>query len=242
MDEKGAVIPGISSSAGRAIRWFDSVAAFLLLMFLLPVLTLIVLAIFLEDGTPILFRQPRLARHGGQFVLYKFRKFRTDLPANGPAVTLKGDQRFTRVGRILERTKLDELPQLWNVVNGDMSIVGPRPESLAFADCFNERYRELLRYRPGILGPAQALFRNESALYPEGQDPEKFYREVLFPAKAAIDMAYYASRSLRSDYAWAMRCCLAVLGLSGASQVTGSPNAARAMIGLDQILQDKRVG
>jgi lipopolysaccharide/colanic/teichoic acid biosynthesis glycosyltransferase len=242
VDERIAVTLNRSLLAGRAVKLLDVSVASFLILFLLPILMLIVLAIYLEDGAPILFRQPRLAQQGKSFVLYKFRKFRNDVPANGCALTLQNDERFTRVGRRLERTKLDELPQLWNVVRGDMSIVGPRPESLAFADCFNGRYRELLRYRPGIFGPAQALFRNESALYPNGQDPEQFYREVLFPAKADIDLSYYPARSGLGDCAWATRCCLAVLGVAGPWQKTGLPNATPAMAGVEQSLQNRQVG
>lgn len=242
MDRESNVTLNRSLSARRLIAGLDGVVAIFLILFLLPVLALIVLAICLEDGSPIFYRQPRVAQHGRQFVLYKFRKFRVDASSNGSAVTLRNDERFTRVGRILERTKLDELPQLWNVVNGDMSIVGPRPESLAFADCFHGQYRELLQYRPGILGPAQTLFRNESAFYPEGQDPEDFYREVLFPAKAGIDLAYYPVRSLRSDCAWATRCCLAVLGMTGPWQRAGVANTIRTVTEFGRSLPNHRVG
>jgi lipopolysaccharide/colanic/teichoic acid biosynthesis glycosyltransferase len=188
-------------------------AATLLLVMLLPLLLAIVVTILLDDGGPILFRQTRLAQDGRTFTLYKFRKFRAACPANGRPVTLHNDDRLTRVGRVLEQSKLDELPQIWNVLKGDMALVGPRPESLAFADCFRGRYRELLRYRPGIFGPAQAIFRNEGALYPDGEDPEAFYRDVLFPAKARIDLAYYPTRSWGADMGWLLYCVGAVLDL-----------------------------
>jgi lipopolysaccharide/colanic/teichoic acid biosynthesis glycosyltransferase len=91
---------------------------------------------------------------------------------------------MTRVGRILERCKLDELPQIWNVLRGDMSIVGPRPETTEFANCFTGRFVQVLDYRPGLFGPNQAIFSRENALYPSDEEPHEFYRNVLFPIKA----------------------------------------------------------
>lgn len=192
----------------------EALIALALLLMLLPVITLIVLAICLEDGGPVLFAQTRLGRNGRPFALLKFRKFTPDCGTTGRAVTVSGDKRLTRVGRCLEHSKLDELPQLWNILRGDMALVGPRPESMFFADCFSGVYRGLLHYRPGIFGPAQALFRDEKRMYPEGCDPEEFYRQVLFPTKARIDLAYYPARSWRSDLGWICRCCLAVCGVS----------------------------
>ena len=210
-----------SSSAERIAAFVNALVAAVLILLLLPLLICIALAIYLEDGGPVLFHQCRLAQRGKQFAMYKFRKFSAGCSSSGRAVTLRNDDRFTRIGHLLEWTKLDELPQLFNVLKGDMFIVGPRPESLAFADCFQGRYRELLEYRPGLLGPAQALFRNESAFYPVGQDPEEFYRQVLFPIKADIDLSYYPERSWYVDIAWATRCGLAVLGLAGGHRKAG---------------------
>jgi len=242
VDDIGTTTSGVSASAERAINFPDAAFGAILIVLLLPLLMLIALAVYLEDGGPIFFRQRRIAQQGRLFVLYKFRKFRAGLPDGGRVLTLRDDDRFTRVGRLLERMKLDELPQLWNVVKGDMSIVGPRPESLAFADCFRGRYRELLMYRPGIVGPAQALFRNESALYPIGQDSEQFYREVLFPAKANIDLSYYPARSWITDCTWTVRCFLAVLAVT--TNVYGStcPEAAVTLTALQPSLQKNRVG
>ena len=125
---------------------------------------------------------------------------------------MEDDPRLTGVGRFLARTKLDELPQLWNVFKGDMSIVGPRPESLDFQDCFDGPYRLVLQHKPGIFGPSQVLFRNERALYSGRPDPEHFYRDVLFPLKAHIDLAYFAHRTFFRDVAWTVWGALAVFG------------------------------
>ncbi len=156
--------------------------------------------------------QTRIGRGGRTFRMYKFRKFdaRRD---DGCPLTLKDDVRMTRVGRFLARTKLDEMPQLLNILRGDMSVVGPRPESLAFVDCFDERARLLLRERPGIFGPSQVMFRNECAYYPADRDPVGFYRETLFPAKATMDLAYYPNRTAWRDLGWIWRGVLAVIGV-----------------------------
>ncbi|TIX44948.1 MAG: sugar transferase, partial [Mesorhizobium sp.] len=103
--------------------------------------------------------------------------------------------------------------QLWNVFRGEMAIVGPRPESLVFADCFRGSFEGILQYKPGLLGPAQVLFRNEAHFYPGSVDPLLFYREVLFPAKARLDLSYYPQRTIVSDVVWMVRGLLAVLGV-----------------------------
>jgi len=112
---------------------------------------------------------------------------------------------MTRTGRFLERTKLDELPQLWNILRGDMSFVGPRPESMRYADLFQGEFAEVLDYLPGIFGPNQIAFRNESAMYPPDQDPEVFYETVLFPKKAKADIAYFRNASVFTDLDWIAR-------------------------------------
>jgi lipopolysaccharide/colanic/teichoic acid biosynthesis glycosyltransferase len=183
------------------------------LVLLAPALTLIALAICLEDGWPFLFFQVRLGQYGKPFVLYKFRKFRKRHPAGGSPLTLRNDPRLTLMGRFLERWKLDEVPQLWNILKGDMAVVGPRPETPHFADCFEGEYREVLSYRPGIFGPSQAVFRSESKMHQAGRDPEQFYRTVLFPLKARLDLAYFPHGTTRLDVKWGARCVLAVLGL-----------------------------
>jgi lipopolysaccharide/colanic/teichoic acid biosynthesis glycosyltransferase len=181
-------------------------------------MAVIAAAIWAEGGRPVIFTQIRVGRDGRRFRLYKFRKFHAG-SVNGPKLTVHEDPRLTKVGRFIERTKLDELPQLWNVVRGDMSIVGPRPEVPAFADCFDHGWRRLLDFRPGIFGPAQVAFRNEGAMF-RGEDIERFYRDVLFPAKARLDLSYYSHRSLTGDLAWICRGILAVAQLPGAAEAS----------------------
>jgi lipopolysaccharide/colanic/teichoic acid biosynthesis glycosyltransferase len=194
-------------------RAVDVAVAIFGLALLSPLMLVIAMVIRMDTPGPALFRQVRVGRQGQHFRLYKFRKFADGPNFAGPAVTLKDDPRMTRVGRVLERTKLDEMPQLWNILIGDMSLVGPRPETLHFADCFDDRLQALLDYRPGLFGPSQAIFRNESALYPAGRDPHDFYRTVLFPAKAEIDFRYFRERTMMSDLVWIIRGVLAVAGL-----------------------------
>ncbi len=208
----GGTLPAWTASArARLKRGLDITFAVVALVLLMPAIFVVVLAIYIEDGWPILFFQNRLGRNGEQFVLCKFRKFRNRHTLGNCPLTLKDDPRCTRVGRLLERTKIDEVPQLWNILKGDMSVVGPRPETPHFADCFVGAHRELLRYKPGLFGPSQAVFRSESTLH--ASDPEEYYRTVLFPLKAQLDLAYFPYGSTRLDCKWTLRCVLAVLGL-----------------------------
>ena len=209
-------------------RCFDCLLALVALICLAPLLAVIAAAIWIESGGPVFFSQTRLGQGAARFRLHKFRKF-SDRARHGQAqhpglsVTLRDDPRMTRVGRLLERTKLDELPQLWNIVVGEMALVGPRPESLAFANCFDGAWMDVLNHRPGIFGPCQAVFRNESLLYGAVSDPEDFYRTVLFPLKAQIDLAYFSNRSTLSDMAWVFRSITAIFGWSPLPNFEVSP-------------------
>lgn len=194
-------------------RGLDVILASLALLIVAPAMLVIAVAIVMESPGPVFFSQIRLGRGGRHFKLHKFRKFRHEPEMRGPHLTVAGDPRLTRVGRVIERTKLDELPQLWNILVGDMSFVGPRPESLAFADCFTGPFRVVLDHAPGLLGPNQVIFRNEGKLFPPDRDPHEFYRTVLFPLKARIDVTYFSRRTLRLDGAWMVRGALAVCGL-----------------------------
>jgi lipopolysaccharide/colanic/teichoic acid biosynthesis glycosyltransferase len=178
-----------------------------------PIMMLVALAIWIESGRPIFFSHVRFGQTGRHFRMYKFRKFHKDCGTANCPVTVRNDRRMTPVGRFLAGTKLDELPQLWNIVKGDMSVVGPRPESLDFADCLVGSYRGVLDHKPGIFGPNQVFFRDEASLYSDVSDPKQFYREILFPLKARIDLAYFPHRTIRSDIRWIIFGVLAVFGL-----------------------------
>lgn len=188
-----------------AKRTIDVLFAVLGLLVAAPLFAAIALAVKLDSPGHAIFSQRRLGRNGRHFWLYKFRKFPDTWGDAGPSVTVARDARMTRMGLILERTKLDELPQLWNILRGDMSFVGPRPESLRHADLFRGELAEVLEYLPGIFGPNQVAFRNESEMYPPDQDPEVFYQRVLFPKKAKADIAYFRNASVFSDLSWIVR-------------------------------------
>jgi lipopolysaccharide/colanic/teichoic acid biosynthesis glycosyltransferase len=219
MDPVLCLHPRQSGAVGR--RAFDLVVALTGFVVLVPALLVIACAIKLDTAGPVLFSHLRVGRAGRPFRLYKFRKFAHNV-AGGGSLTLKHDARMTRVGRFLEQVKLDELPQLWNVFVGEMSIVGPRPETLDFADCFTGPYAAVLEHKPGLFGPSQVLFRSENSLYPRDQAPQAFYRAVLFPTKARIDLAYFPRRTLIADIGWVVRGALALCGVSGARACRGS--------------------
>jgi lipopolysaccharide/colanic/teichoic acid biosynthesis glycosyltransferase len=183
-------------------RLFDVVAAGAGLLAASPLLLLISLAVRLDSPGPAFFRQVRVGRHGVPFEILKFRTMRCALPGaeSGPLITVDSDDRITRLGRMLRRSKLDELPQLINVVRGDMSIVGPRPEVPRYVALYpEEARREILSIRPGITDEASIEFRQESALLASADDPERTYVERIMPAKIEHYRRYVRERTLLGD-------------------------------------------
>ena len=176
-----------------------------------PFLLLIALLVRLESPGSVFFSQERLGQGGKRFRVHKFRKFPAAWGTAGPGVTVSGDVRMTRIGRYLERTKLDELPQLWNILKGEMSFVGPRPESVKYADLFEGEFKGVLDFLPGIFGPNQVAFRNESDMYPPEEDPEQYYKRVLFPQKARADLDYFSRSNCVDDMLWVFRGVFASL-------------------------------
>jgi lipopolysaccharide/colanic/teichoic acid biosynthesis glycosyltransferase len=166
---------------------------------LAPLLVLIAVAVKLESRGPVLFAAERVGRAGRRFRMRKFRTMRVD--AGGPRVTTAEDPRVTRVGRLLRRTHFDEAPQLWNVLVGDMSLVGPRPEDPRFVDEGDPAQRRVLSVRPGITGPSQLAFAGREGALLGREDPERDYRERVLPAKLAADAAYVERRSFAGDLA-----------------------------------------
>jgi len=146
----------------------------------------------------VFYLHPRVGRNFSRFRLLKFRTMSPGADRMGGPVTVAGDPRVTRVGRFLRRFKLDELPQLVNVVRGEMSLVGPRPESERYVALYREQYREILRHRPGITDPASLAFSNEEELL-RGRDAERIYLEEILPCKLALSAAYLKNRTVRSD-------------------------------------------
>lgn len=187
-------------------QWLDISLSAVALLILLPLLLTITVSIILETGLPILFSQVRVGRNGKPFRLFKFRTMRHG--ACGPPLTAGGDRRITHVGRFLRKFKLDELPQLWNVVRAEMSIVGPRPEVPEFVDLSKPMWQSVLRVRPGITDPASIAFHQEEKLLAESSDPICYYRETLLPAKLAMNISYLQERSLRLDFEVVLRTLL----------------------------------
>lgn len=169
----------------------------LALIVLSPLLLILGIAIWATDGFPILFRQVRVGRAGKPFELLKLRSMRKDNA--GLQVTSAGDPRITPIGRILRRYKLDEIPQLWNVVRGDMAVVGPRPEVPRYVDPQDPLWRAILQYRPGITDVPTLVYRNEEEILASSSQPERFYREVILPDKLALNLAYGRRASAWQD-------------------------------------------
>jgi lipopolysaccharide/colanic/teichoic acid biosynthesis glycosyltransferase len=183
-------------------RVFDIVVSGTLLVLTSPIFAVVAILIKLDSRGPVFFMQERVGKGWRPFWMFKFRKMYDHVGSQGPGVTARRDVRVTRVGAWLERTKLDELPQLINVLRGDMSLVGPRPEIARFTETYRDRWDRVLAVRPGVLGPNQITHRNESELYPEDcDDPEAFYVEHILPGKLEVDAAYAARKSLPYD-AW----------------------------------------
>jgi len=179
-------------------RLLDAVLAALGLAVLAPALAAIAAAIRLDSPGPVVYAAQRVGRSGREFPMYKFRTMRIDQSGRGPRITPRGDRRITRVGRVLRRTKLDELPQLWNVLRGDMSLVGPRPEDPHYVALYSPDQRRVLQARPGITSLASVRFRDEERLL-VGSDWERTYVNQVMPAKLAIDLDYVDHWSLWLD-------------------------------------------
>ena len=183
-------------------RMFDLLASTLALVILAPLLLLLALAVRIDSPGPVFFRQERVGRRGVPFRIHKFRTMVADAAARGPVVTLARDPRITRSGRWLRHYRLDELPQLIDVVLGRMSLVGPRPEVPRFVDRYPADLRTtILSVRPGITDPASLAHLDESAMLGRSADPERDYVEKILPAKLRAQADYAARATLRSDLA-----------------------------------------
>jgi lipopolysaccharide/colanic/teichoic acid biosynthesis glycosyltransferase len=183
-----------------AKRLFDLCGAALALVLLSPLLLAIALIVKLDSPGPVFYRQERVGRFGKLFVIHKFRTMVADAPQRGPALTVGADARITRTGRWLRRTRLDELPQLVDVLAGHMSLVGPRPEVPMYVAHYPAALRErALSVRPGITDPSSLLYLDESELLARAADPEREYIEVILPRKLQCAADYAAQANLRSD-------------------------------------------
>ena len=177
---------------------FDRSTSFFGIVLLSPIL--IVISILIRVKMPsgsIIFKQKRIGQHGKLFTMYKFRSM--TVRHSGSSVSVKGESRITPLGAVLRKYKLDELPELWNVLIGDMSFVGPRPDVPGYADKLQGEDRRMLLLKPGITGPASLKYRNEEELLAEQDDPQKYNDEVLFPDKVRINIEYLDHWSFWND-------------------------------------------
>jgi lipopolysaccharide/colanic/teichoic acid biosynthesis glycosyltransferase len=201
-----------------------ALCGFALLLFL-PLMLVAALAVLVTDGRPVLYRAERVGRGGRSFQVVKFRTMAVGAP--GPAVTGGADPRITSAGRVLRRTKLDELPQLVNVLRGDMDLVGPRPEDPRFVALYNPQQRAVLEVRPGITSPAAVRYRHEESLLAAAGDRcDDVYVAEIMPAKLAIDLEYVRHPSLATDLAVLWRTATAVVEVRPRAAAAGQQDKA----------------
>lgn len=201
--ENEASAPGVKrlvvASTVSAKRMYDLFFSFCGLMVLCPLFLLIAVLIRISDGGDIFYRQLRIGLLGRPFRICKFRSMVSSADQAGPAITKDGDARITMIGRILRKTKLDELPQLWNVLKGEMSLVGPRPEVPRYVERYTLEQREILRCKPGITDLASLCFRDEETLLGNANNVEAFYIRHCIPRKLRLNQEYVARANLLSD-------------------------------------------
>jgi lipopolysaccharide/colanic/teichoic acid biosynthesis glycosyltransferase len=200
---------GVSAFTRVLKRGVDIGVSLGLILLVLPVVSVISLVIRIESPGPVFFRARRVGRDGHEFEMLKFRKMWHG--ATGLRLTTGGDSRFTRIGSLLAKLKLDELPQLWNVLLGDMSLIGPRPEDPHFVALHEREYRAILRVRPGVTGLSQLAFAEESDIL-DDSDPLTHYLERILPQKMKLDGMYATGHNIRSDLRILFWTLMAVVG------------------------------
>jgi lipopolysaccharide/colanic/teichoic acid biosynthesis glycosyltransferase len=180
-------------------RMFDIIVALIGLIVFSPLLVIIAVLIKLDSSGPVFYRALRAGQDGRLFRMYKFRTMVVDADKMGPALTYDRDPRITRVGARLRDARIDEIPQLINVLMGDMSMVGPRPEAPCYVEMYTPEQREVLRAKPGMTGPAQVVFRHEEEELTNVMDLDAEYMNVVLPPKLALDKRYIEEQSLVLD-------------------------------------------
>lgn len=180
-------------------RLFDFIISLLGLLVLFPILFLIAVIIFFLMGWPIFYRQVRVGKNERNFKIIKFRSMVKNAEKQGPEFTTGGDSRITPLGNFLRKTKLDELPQLINVLVGDMSLVGPRPEVPRYVALYNENQKKVLSVRPGLTDPASIAYRNEEEILAGYENSEKAYIEEIMPAKLELNLKYIKDANFVTD-------------------------------------------
>jgi len=181
-------------------RLFDILASSVALILLFPVLLILGISVAINSPGGALFRQVRVGKGGREFRLLKFRSMRPDSEAGGQITVGERDPRITGIGHFLRRTKLDELPQLINILKGEMSVVGPRPEVPKYVALYTTEQRKVLSVRPGLSSLASIAFINENEILGRSSDPERTYTEEVMPAKLELDLKYVREQSLTLDF------------------------------------------
>ncbi len=178
-------------------RLFDITASSIGLIILLPIMLTVAILIRIKMSKPVFFKQKRAGRYGKPFTIYKFRTMNPSIKKS--TVSVLGEERITPIGAILRKYKIDELPELWNVLKGDMSFVGPRPDMPEYAKALSGEKRQILKLRPGITGPATIKYAKEEELLAKVSDPQIFNDDVLWPDKVKINLEYYYNRTFFGD-------------------------------------------
>lgn len=194
-----------------AKRVLDAIVSAAALTVLWPLLAVIAFAVKIDSPGPVFYRQERVGRNGKPFRIFKFRSMVSDADKKGLAITVGRDSRITRVGAVLRKTKLDELAQLLNVLTGQMSFVGPRPEVPRYTALYTPYQRQVLLVRPGITDYASIAYRNENDMLSGAADPEKMYIEEIMPAKIELNMKYLHEISPLTDLKLILRTIGAVI-------------------------------
>ena len=179
-------------------RIFDFCSSLIGLLVLIPLLILFSIAIKISSSGPVFFAQKRVGKDGKLFTLIKFRSMTVEQD-NISTATARGDARITKIGEFLRKYKLDELPELWNVIKGEMSLVGPRPDVPGYADKLVGKDRDVLKLRPGITGAASLKYANEEEILASQENPQKYNDEVIFPDKVKVNLDYYENQSFWLD-------------------------------------------
>ena len=191
--------------------FFDIIFSGIGLLLLSPLLIVVSGMILIFDGRPIFFRQTRVGINGADFILYKVRTMRVIRGAASGTFDAGDTSRITKIGAFLRKTKLDELPQLWNVFIGDMSFVGPRPEVRKWVDAYPERWAKVLTVKPGITDPASIYYRNEEELLAQADDPVACYRDQILPHKLDLYEEYVMTRTFLGDIVLIFKTIMLVL-------------------------------
>lgn len=198
-------------------RSFDVFVSGLVILVALPLWFLVAILIKLESPGPVFYRGSRVGKDGNEFKIYKFRSMVNLADQTGIGITQRDDQRITRIGHVLRNLKIDEMPQLLNVLKGEMSIVGPRPEDPKFVEYYTPEQREVLKFRPGMASPAFIKFRNEETILAQenAEDLEQIYISEIMPKKLEMDLDYIAKQTFLYDLRILFSAALSLFNLFG---------------------------